>query len=78
MSAEKAAMSRSWAVGRRVCTLTVPNTGRGELRSAVVEWAPETPHKLSAAEWVQYRAGRDAAVTALAQAMGIKAMVIDL
>lgn len=78
MSAEAAALTRSWAVGTRTCTLTVPKSRPGAAMSACVEWSPDPPPRLSASEWHQYRTGRNAAIAEMAATLGINAAVIDL
>ena len=78
MSAEAAALSRSWPVGSRTCTLTVPKSKRGAVMSACVEWSPNPPARMNAAEWHQYRTGRNAAIAELAAVLGINAAVVDL
>lgn len=78
MSAEAAALTRSWPVGSRVCTLTVPKSKPGAVMAACIEWEPGPPPHLSASEWREYRAGRNAAIADLAAKLGINAAVIDL
>jgi hypothetical protein len=77
MSAE-AAFTSTWRVGRYTATLSVPKPRPGAVLSAVIEWSPNRPASLSSAEWNQYRVGRNAAMAAMAEAMGINAAVIDL
>ncbi len=78
MSAEAAALTRSWPVGERTCTLTVPKRKPGAVMSACVEWSPNPPARMTAAEWHEYRAGRNAAIAELAAELGINAAVVDL
>lgn len=77
MSAEPA-LSRAWKVGARTVTLSMARPVRGRPMSAVVEWDPEAPLHLSAAEWSQYRIGRNAALEELSAELGIRTAVIDL
>lgn len=77
MSAEQA-FTRSWRVGRYTATMSMPRPRPGAVLNALIEWSPEKPTHLSAAEWSQYRVGRNAAMAAMAEAMGINAAVIDL
>lgn len=77
MSAEAAAFTRSWPVGRYTATLTAPRPKAGAASSAVVEWQPALPHRLTPEELRQYRAGRDAALTDMAQQFGIAATVME-
>jgi hypothetical protein len=77
MSTE-AAFSRTWPVGRYTATLSSPAPVRGETRAAVVEWSPAMPRRLTADELAQYRAGRDAALAALADELRITVAVVDL
>lgn len=78
MSAEAPALTRSWPVGRRTCTLTVQRPTKGRPACAVVEWSPDAPSSLSAAEWTAYRAGRNRAAAELAAQLGGAAAVIEL
>lgn len=78
MAAEAAVLTRSWKVGRRTCTLTVPRPTQGGLACAVMEWSPDSPSGLSRKEWRQYRAGRNRAAAELAAALGVAAAVIEL
>lgn len=71
MTAE-AAFVRSWQVGRYTATLRTPQPRPGQVQAAAIEWAPEIPQRLSAAEVEQYRIGRDAALADLARRMGSK------
>ncbi len=73
MSAESAALVRSWPVGRYTATMTVQQPKPGKPVMAVVEWEPEAPKGLSSEEFKQYRAGRNAAFNA----MGLTALVIE-
>ena len=78
MSAKAAAMSRSWKVGRYTATLTVPQVRRGEFASAVVEWEPHAPRRLSPKEIAQYQAGRNEALAAVCREIGINGLVVDV
>ena len=78
MSAEAALIVRSFQVGTRVVTLSVPRPKAGSVVAACFEWAPSVPKKLSAAEWVEYRAGRDAAMAELAKMIGGNFAVSEL
>lgn len=78
MSAEPAALTRSWIVGHRTCTLTMPRPVQGKAACAVFEWSPNVPRQLSATEWHEYRRGRNAAITELAQILGINAAVLEV
>jgi|JI8StandDraft_1071087.scaffolds.fasta_scaffold51094_2 hypothetical protein len=76
VTAEAAAFTATWRVGSRTVTLTSPHPKPGQALSAVVEWDPAMPLKLTPAELVQYRAGRDAALADMAQALGITVAVV--
>lgn len=79
MSAEAAALTRTWAVGKRYrCTLTVPRVVPGQQACASIEWDPAIPTRLSRAELNQYKAGRDAAIADLAAQLHITVAVVDL
>lgn len=74
MSAEAAAITRSWSVGPYTATLTVPKAKPGQTVAAVIEWEPRVPQRLKPAEIEQYRAGRDAAIKAL----GLNVLVVEV
>ena len=78
MSAESAAMTRTWRVGRWKVTATVPQVRVGQVASAAIEWDPDVPRKLSRREWREYRAGRDAAFAELFAELGIRGAVIEV
>ena len=78
MSAEAPALTRSFRVGHRTITVTMPAPRRGKLRYMTFEWAPDPPQRLSKWEWRQYRAGRDAAVAELAKLADMKAVIIEI
>jgi hypothetical protein len=78
MSAEAAALPRSWQVGKYTATLTAPKARPGTVASACIEWTPHVPQRLTSAELEQYHAGRNRALAELAAALGINAAVVDL
>lgn len=77
MSAEAPAIVRTWAVGAYRCTLTARRPRAGEVHSAALEWSPRAPTRLTCAERLEYRAGRDAAVADLARELGVTVAVVD-
>jgi len=79
MSAEAAALARTWSVGRWRVTLTVPSAQLGQVRQAVFEWSPSLPTRmLTKSEMRQYRAGRDRAIGELAVALGGPALLLEV
>jgi hypothetical protein len=76
MSAEAAAVVRSFRVGKRTCTITLPRVERGAVICVSSEWSPTMPHRLSAKEMRQYKAGRDQAVAELAGTIGGGAVLV--
>ncbi len=76
--AESAALVRSWRVGRRKVTATVPQVRAGQVLHAAIEWTPDMPRRLSRREWRQYRAGRDAAFAELFEEIGIRGAVLEI
>lgn len=78
MSAGAAAITRSWTVGQYTATLTVPRTKPGHLASAVIEWSPHVPHRLTEDELACYWRGRNSALAELSTALGVNAAVIDV
>ena len=75
---EQAAMVRTWRVGRRKVTLTVPQTRSGQVATAAIEWHPDVPRRLSRREWKQYRAGRDKAFADLCGDLGIRGLLCEI
>ena len=75
---EKAALVRSWRVGKRRVTVTVPQIRSGQVLYAAFEWNPDMPRRLSRREWRQYRAGRDAAFAELFAEIGVRGMVLEV
>jgi len=78
MSAERAAFVASWPVGDRVCTLAVPQSRKGYLGAAVVEWSPDRPARLTPAEWQQYREGRGRAMADLSKQIGGTVALVEV
>ena len=75
---EKAALVRSWRVGRRTVTATMPTPRQGQVRHTVMEWDPDMPRRLSRREWKQYRTGRDKAFAELFAELGIRGAVLEI
>lgn len=73
-----AAVSRTWSVGSRTVTLTIPRPAPGGPVIATAEWSPSEPTRLSNEEWRQYRFGRNQAIEQLAVELGISVAVLDL
>jgi len=73
MSAEAPAVVATFKVGTRQVRLTIPRPGSGNCYVAA-EWTPDMPRALSASEWKQYRAGRNAAIRQL----GMRALIIEV
>ena len=75
---EKAALVRSWRVGKRRVTVTAPQIRTGQVLYATIEWKPDVPRRLSRREWKQYRTGRDAAFAELFAELGIRGAVLEV
>ncbi len=75
---EAVAMMRSWRVGKREVTLTVPQPRSGQVATAAIEWHPDMPRRLSRREWKQYRAGRDAAFADLCRELGFAGALVEI
>ena len=75
---EQAALVRSWRVGKRRVTATVPQIRNGQVLTATIEWFPTLPRRLSRREWKQYRTGRDAAFEELFAELGIRGAVLEI
>ena len=71
-------LSRTFKVGRFVCTLSAPKPERGAVLAMTCEWSPRVPARLSSAERRAYRAGRDAFVAELAEQIGGTAAVVEV
>ena len=78
MSGESAALVRTWRVGKRKVTVTVPQMRTGQVLHAAFEWHPSMPRRLSRREWREYRAGRDAAFAELFAELGIRGAVLEV
>ena len=78
MPGEAAAMTRTWRVGKRRVTVTVPQVRTGQVLHPAFEWSPNMPRRLSRREWKQYRAGRDAAFAELFEQLGIRGAVLEI
>ncbi len=78
MPGESAAMTRTWRVGKRTVTATLPRARSGQVAHAAFEWHPDMPRRLSRREWKQYRKGRDAAFAELFTDLGIRGAVLEI
>ncbi len=78
MPGEAAAMTRTWRVGKRKVTATVPQVRAGQVASAAIEWHPDMPRRLSRREWKQYRTGRDAAFAELCGDLGVRGLLCEI
>lgn len=72
-----AAFTRTWRVGERTVTLSLPRSATGMVH-AVVEWAPSMPRHMSRTEMRAYRRGRAKALQALAAETGRAVAVVDV
>lgn len=72
-----AAFTRTWRVGVRTVTLSLPRSATGIVH-AVVEWAPDLPRHLTRTEMRAYRRGRAKALAAMAAETGRAVGVVDL
>jgi len=78
MTAEPPLLVRSFKVGRRSVTLSVPRPKAGAPVALAAEWSPDLPRRLSKREWREYRAGRDALVADIAKAIGGTVLGVEL
>jgi hypothetical protein len=76
MSAEQALLVRSFPIGKRTVTISLPRPDSG--LSLAAEWSPEPPRKLSKKEWRQYRAGRQTLLEEYAALTGHRIAVIEV
>jgi hypothetical protein len=72
------AFVRSWTVGAFTASLSAPRPKPGQQQTAVIEWVPHQPTRLSSAELVQYRRGRDAALLELSAELGADVALVEL
>lgn len=79
MSANAALVVRSFAVGQRICTVTLGRPDRRtKISPSVAEWSPDTPTtRLPPDEQQQFEAGRYAALAELAEILGGGVVAID-
>ena len=77
MSAEAAIFTRTWQVGSRKVTMTLPRLPTGKPGAVAMEWDGSVPRHMSRDEWHQYRAGRNAAMADLARELGLNIAVVD-
>ena len=68
---------RSWRVGKYTATLTMPAEAAG-VTGLSIEWQPNVPSKLTAAELAAYRRGRNEALQAWAAASGRPVAILDI
>lgn len=78
MSGQIPALTRTFSVGKFRCVVSIPKVEIGRAASAVIEWWPYTPKRLTPAELDQYRQGRDAAISELAALTGLTAAVVEI
>lgn len=78
MSAEAVLLVRSWQVGARTCTMTIPRPKHRRPVHVAMEWDPAPPDRMTADEWRQYRQGRDAAIAEVAEALQVSVAVLDV
>lgn len=78
MSAETCVASRTWRTGPYTCTLTMQRPKPGAMVACSIEWLPEQPKRLSDAEIVAYRAGRNNALAEISRQLGMNAAVLEL
>lgn len=72
------AFSRTWRVGAYRATLSCPRPSPGVTASAVIEWEPAIPTRLTPAEVNEYRAGRASALADMARELRVSVAVVDL
>jgi hypothetical protein len=76
--AEPALIVRSFAVGKRTVTLTLPRPRPGGVLAIACEWDPSMPRNLSEREIHQYRAGRDATLAEAARLLNSNTLLIEV
>lgn len=71
------AFTRTWRVGERTVTLSLPRDASGMVH-AVIEWAPDMPRHLNRTQLRAYRRGRAKALAALAAETGRTLGLVEL
>jgi hypothetical protein len=56
----------------------MPQSRRGDVSSAVFEWEPDVPRRLTKKELQEYRPGRDAAFAELARRTGLRMLLVEI
>lgn len=68
MTARTPALVKTWSVGKRYrVTLSIPSLTDGAPATAVCEWEPSMPSRLTHREQRDYERGRDAALSEFAR-----------
>lgn len=73
-----AGFTRAWSVGSYRAELSCWRPRPGAVLSAVVEWIPSPPQRLTPVEMRAYKAGRDAAFRDLAAELQVTVRVLEL
>ncbi len=78
MSAEAPALVRTFRVGHRICTISLPASEPGSVSYGTVEWEPDLPAGLNRSERRQYRKGRDKAFAELGRRFEGKSVTVEI
>ncbi|MCW5750874.1 MAG: hypothetical protein KIT81_06985 [Alphaproteobacteria bacterium] len=76
--ADAALLVRSFKVGRRIVTMTIPQIPARGLVCMSCEWAPDAPRRLSKRELREYRQGRDAVLAEISEMIGGRVAVAEV
>ncbi len=78
MSAEAPALVRTFRVGHRIRTISLPASEPGSVSYGTVEWEPDLPAGLNRSELRQYRKGRDKAFAELGRRFEGKSVTVEI
>jgi hypothetical protein len=78
MSASAALLVRTFRVGHRTVTWTVPPIAPGGVLHMACEWHPDTPRRLAPFELRAYRAARAQLMAELAVLVGGPVLTVEL
>lgn len=74
----RAAVSESWKVGPRTCTVTLFRPDAGSTVAMTIEWEPTMPSALTDRELSEYRHGRNEALGRAASRLGVSIALLEV
>lgn len=70
--------SRTFTVGHRVVTVSLPDIDPNRVGVLTFDWTPDVPTNMSEAEWAQYRAGRDTLLAEVSRILDGRVIVAEV